>query len=115
MADHRVVGQAAIDAVRDAANRWLFPELGLDPWSGVRWVAVDASPRASHAVDIGEHFAAGVASLRAHAAYLAALGGEMAEPEPFLRQFAEAEAERLPGASLATAFELITSRVGWRG
>jgi LmbE family N-acetylglucosaminyl deacetylase len=108
MADHRVVGEATIDAVRDAANRWLFPELGLDPWSGVRWVAAAASPRASHAIDIGKHFAAGVASLRAHAAYLAALGGDMAEPEPFLRQFAEAEAERVPGASLATSFELIT-------
>ncbi len=108
MADHRAVGQAAIDAVRDAANRWLFPELGLDPWGGVRWVAVNASPRASHAVDISEHFAAGVASLRAHAAYLKALGGDMAEPEPFLRRFAQSEAERLPGSSLATAFELIT-------
>ena len=108
MSDHRVVGQAVIDAVRDAANRWLFPELGLDPWSGVRWVAVASSPHDSHAVDIGAHFAAGVASLRAHAAYLAALGGDMAEPEQFLRRSAEAEAERLPGASLATEFELIT-------
>ena len=25
MADHTAVGRAAIDAVRDAANRWLFP------------------------------------------------------------------------------------------
>ena len=38
--DHRAVGQAAIDAVADAGNRWLFPEPGLDPWPGVRWVAV---------------------------------------------------------------------------
>ena len=33
MADHRVAGQATIDAVRDAANRWVFPDLaeaGLD-------------------------------------------------------------------------------------
>ena len=49
MADHRVVGEAAIDAVRDAANRWLFPELG-EPWSGVRRVAVMASPRDMHVV-----------------------------------------------------------------
>ena len=27
MADHRVAGQATIDAVRDAANRWVFPDL----------------------------------------------------------------------------------------
>jgi LmbE family N-acetylglucosaminyl deacetylase len=33
--DHRAVGQATIDAVADAGNRWLFPEPGLEPWSGV--------------------------------------------------------------------------------
>ena len=34
-ADHRVAGIAALDAVRDAGNRWVFPELldeGLEPW-----------------------------------------------------------------------------------
>jgi LmbE family N-acetylglucosaminyl deacetylase len=107
MADHRNVGLATIDAVRDAANRWLFPERGLEPWGGVRWVAVAASPLSSHAVDVTEHFDAGVASLRAHAAYLAALGGDMADPEAFLRPIAEAQAVRLSGARLATAFELI--------
>lgn len=38
-ADHRAVGRAAMDAVADAGNRWIFPELvdaGLAPWSGVR-------------------------------------------------------------------------------
>jgi LmbE family N-acetylglucosaminyl deacetylase len=48
-----------------------------------------------------------VASLAAHRAYLAALGGPMADPEAFLRPMAEADAARLPGARLATAFELI--------
>ncbi|MCW0215791.1 MAG: PIG-L family deacetylase [Pseudonocardia sp.] len=107
MADHVAVGRAVLDAARDAGNRWLFPELG-EPWAGVRWVAAAASPRASHAVDVGEHFARGVASLAAHRAYLAALAGDMAEPEAHLRPMAEAAAERLPGATLATAFELIT-------
>ncbi|MDR7303691.1 LmbE family N-acetylglucosaminyl deacetylase [Haloactinomyces albus] len=40
-ADHIAVGWATIDAVRDAANRWIFPELddeGLVPWHGVREV-----------------------------------------------------------------------------
>ena len=44
MADHRVVGLAALDAARDAGNRWVFPELldeGLEPWSGVRFAAVE--------------------------------------------------------------------------
>ncbi len=107
MADHRVVGQATIDAVRDAANRWLFPELG-EPWSGVRQVLVLASPRSGHAVDIGEVFDRGVASLRAHKAYLDALGGTMIDPEQFLRETAERDGARLPGARLATAFEVIS-------
>jgi LmbE family N-acetylglucosaminyl deacetylase len=107
MADHRNVGLATLDAVRDAGNRWLFPELGLEPWNGVRWVAVAASPRATHAVDIGDAFDRALASLAAHAAYLEALGGTMADPEAFLRPMAEADGERLPGARLATAFELI--------
>ena len=68
--DHRAVGQAAIDAVADAGNRWLFPEPGLAPWRGVRWVAVLGSPNAGHAVDIGATFDRAVASLRAHATYL---------------------------------------------
>jgi LmbE family N-acetylglucosaminyl deacetylase len=106
MADHIAVGHATIDAVRDAANRWLFPEAG-EPWGGVRWVAVAASPRNSHAVETSNSFAAGVASLAAHRAYLDALSGAMADPEAFLRSMAEADAERLPGARLATAFELL--------
>ena len=36
MADHRNVGLAVLDASRDAGNRWVFPEAGLEPWGGVR-------------------------------------------------------------------------------
>jgi hypothetical protein len=75
----------------------------------VRQVLVLASPRSGHAVDIEEHFDRGVASLRAHKAYLEALGGQMADPEQFLRENAEAAAARLPGARLATAFEVIST------
>ena len=42
-ADHRAVGLAALDAARDAGNRWIFPELadeGLEPWGGVRFVGL---------------------------------------------------------------------------
>ena len=76
-ADHRVLGEAVLDAVRDAANRWVFPELvdeGLEPWSGVRFTLVAASPLADHYVDVTGHVAAAQASVREHAAYLAALG-----------------------------------------
>jgi LmbE family N-acetylglucosaminyl deacetylase len=78
--DHRHVGRAAIDAVADAGNRWLFPEPGLAPWSGVRWVAVFGSPDAGHAVDVGATFDRSVASLRAHATYLDALGAPWRTP-----------------------------------
>jgi LmbE family N-acetylglucosaminyl deacetylase len=106
MADHRFVGQATLDAARDAANRWVFTELhdaGLEPWSGVRWVAVVASPQPTHAVDVTDALDRGVASLRAHAAYLAGLG--MDDPEPMLREWATAAGERFGGRPAVT-FEL---------
>lgn len=106
MADHRVVGEATIDAVRDAANRWVFRDLDLEPWSGVRHVAVASSPNSTHAVDVTDSFDASVASLREHKAYLAVLGGDMADPEAFLRRTAEATGQRF-GGRLATGFELL--------
>ena len=45
-------------------------------------VAVLDSPLAGHAVDIGATFERSVASLRAHATYLEALGRAMADPNP---------------------------------
>ena len=107
MADHRVAGQATIDAVRDAANRWVFPDAGdagLERWTGVRHLAVVASPQPTHAVDVTDTFDVGVASLRAHAAYLAGLGDP--DPEQFLRGAAEAVAERFEGR-LGVSFELL--------
>lgn len=89
-ADHRAAGLAAIDAVRDAANRWVFPEQidgeGLEPHR-VRWIVMPALPRAgqaTHGVDVtGEPARRGIASLEAHAAYLAALPDHPA-PADFL-------------------------------
>lgn len=110
MADHRIAGQATIDAVRDAANRWVFTDLTwpdgavLEPWSGVKHLAVVASPRPTHAVDVTDTFDAGVASLRAHAAYLHGIGDP--DPETFLRGAAEAVAERF-GGRLGVSFELL--------
>jgi LmbE family N-acetylglucosaminyl deacetylase len=77
-ADHRAAGLATLDAVRDAGNRWVFPEqIGdLEPHS-VRWFLVPGfagAPGVSHGVDVtGEPLQRGIASLEAHAAYLAAL------------------------------------------
>jgi LmbE family N-acetylglucosaminyl deacetylase len=110
MADHRITGLAVLDAVRDAANRWVFTELlddGLQPWGGVRWVAMSGSPQSTHAVDITDTFERGVASLAAHRRYLAALGdGPLADPASFLRAMSEQTAERFGGRP-ATSFELI--------
>ena len=44
MADHRNVGLAALDASRDVGNRWVFPDATLEPWGGVRYVAISGSP-----------------------------------------------------------------------
>jgi LmbE family N-acetylglucosaminyl deacetylase len=80
-ADHRVAGLAAADALRDAANRWVFPELldeGLQPCS-VRWLLVGADPRPTHGVDVtGPPLERGIASLEAHAQYLAGIPGHPA-------------------------------------
>jgi LmbE family N-acetylglucosaminyl deacetylase len=77
-ADHRVAGLAALDALRDAGNRWVFPELldqGLQPWS-VRWLLIAGDLRPTHGVDIsGEPLERGIASLEAHAQYLAGIPG----------------------------------------
>jgi len=110
-ADHIAVGQAVLDAARDAANRWVFRELlteGLDPWNGVRTVLVAGSPVPTHGVDVTDHFAAGVASLKAHAAYLKGLGDAhpMADAEEFLESMARAAGTRL-GTRFATLFEVI--------
>ncbi len=86
-ADHRAVGVAVLDAARDAGNRWIFPELvdeGFPPWDGVRHVYVMGAREPTHAVDVTATVDAGVASLRAHAAYLRGLGRAF-DPEQFVR------------------------------
>lgn len=110
MADHKVTGEATIDAVRDAANRWVFRELlddGLDPWGGVRWVAVANSPQPTHAVDVTGSLDRAVASLEAHRVYLDGLGGgPMSDPGGLLRSMAEAAGDRFGGVPAMT-FELL--------
>jgi LmbE family N-acetylglucosaminyl deacetylase len=81
-ADHRVVGLAAIDACRDAANRWLFPELG-DRWQGIKSSYVAAMDPPTHYVDVGATLPKGIASLEEHRAYIDGLGTDF-DPEEFL-------------------------------
>ncbi|PVZ14760.1 PIG-L deacetylase family protein [Actinomycetospora cinnamomea] len=86
-ADHRAVGVAVLDAARDAGNRWVFPELldeGYAPWTGVRHVYVVGASDPTHAADVTDTLEPGVASLRAHEAYLRGLGRDF-DPETFVR------------------------------
>jgi LmbE family N-acetylglucosaminyl deacetylase len=105
-ADHRVLGQAVVDAVRDAANRWVFRDLDLEPRDGVRHVAVSGSPQATHAVDITDTPELSIASLREHAAYLAASGRDMADAAAFPRRTASMTGQRFGGRP-AAGFELL--------
>jgi LmbE family N-acetylglucosaminyl deacetylase len=108
-ADHRAVGMAVCDAARDAANRWIFPELlaeGLEPWGGVRWVLVPGGVSPTHACDVGDDLERGIASLQAHRAYFENLGFEF-DPAKFLRERAAAAGARL-GCQYAVAFRLLT-------
>ncbi len=107
--DHRNTGRAVMDAVGDAGNRWIFREQierGLEPWSGVRWVAINGASNPTHAVAVESGLERAIASLEAHATYLAGLGGEMADPRTFLTNMARAAADRFGGRP-ATAFQLI--------
>ncbi|MFE3497417.1 PIG-L deacetylase family protein [Streptomyces sp. NPDC059175] len=109
--DHRAVGRAVFDAAADAGNRWIFPELfteqGLEPWNGVRWVAVAGSATPTHAVDAAPGLERAVRSLLAHRTYLEALTDE--PPETYCRTFltgtVQALAERFGGRP-AVGFEL---------
>ncbi|PWV49254.1 LmbE family N-acetylglucosaminyl deacetylase [Nocardiopsis sp. L17-MgMaSL7] len=106
-ADHRVLGPALLDAVRDADNRWVFTDQlaeGLERWRGVRFVAFGAAPDPTHYVELGEDdLAAGVASLDAHEVYLANLDGF--DQRTFLREGAVRSGE-WAGVPLATSFEV---------
>jgi LmbE family N-acetylglucosaminyl deacetylase len=108
-ADHRVAGLAAVDALRDAANRWVFPELldeGLEPHS-VRWLLVGGDPRPTHGVDVsGEPVERGIASLEAHAQYLAGIPGHP-PPRPMITGITrlQGRAMGVPNAVLFRAWD----------
>lgn len=104
-ADHRAVGLATVDAIRDADNPWLFTDLadeGMAPW-GVTWLLVGAHSRPTHAVPISEgQLAKAVASLEAHEAYLADLPNHPA-PKDFIPTLLSGAGEQL-GTAHAMAY-----------
>ena len=106
-ADHRAVGVAVLDACRDAANSWVFTDLG-PRWAGVEAVYVAAAEEPTHFVDVGDTLEAGVASLREHRQYLDGLGHEF-DPAGFLRSMAEF-AGAAAGCELAVLFRRYSVR-----
>ncbi len=109
--DHRVVGVALLDAVRDAANPWVFPELraaGHEAWDGTRFAAFGGSTQATHWVDVSDTIDRGVASLREHKLYLDGLGDGGTDPDAFLRGVAASAGEQV-GVPYAATFEVIWS------
>lgn len=101
MADHRVAGLVTMDAIRDADNTWVHPELAkaesLPKW-GVRWLVVPSHPKPTHAVAVSAgSVARAVKSLEAHKEYLAALPGH---PKP-----SEFIPEMLAGAGKAAGVD----------
>jgi LmbE family N-acetylglucosaminyl deacetylase len=85
-ADHRAVGLAVLDACRDAANEWVFPEAGpACPPISYAYVAASGDP--THFVDVTDTIDLGIASLREHQAYIDGLGGDF-DPDEFLRKMA---------------------------
>jgi LmbE family N-acetylglucosaminyl deacetylase len=85
-ADHRAVGLAVLDACRDAANEWVFPEAG-PPCPSITAAYVMASSEPTHFVDVTETIDLGIASLREHRAYIDGLNREF-DPDEFLRSMA---------------------------
>ncbi|MFF3493198.1 PIG-L deacetylase family protein [Streptomyces sp. NPDC002795] len=110
--DHVAVGRATLDAAGDAGNRWIFPELteqGLEPWDGVRWVAIAGSAQPTHAVDATAGLERSISSLLEHRTYIEVLTDE--DPETYCRTFlmgnAQSAAERF-GGKPAVPFELFS-------
>lgn len=97
--DHRAVGRATLDAAADAGNRWIFPELiseqGLEPWNGVRWVAVSGSVTPTHASDAGPGLERAIKSLLEHKAYIEVLTDQ--DPEEYVRSFLTGNVQQAAG------------------
>lgn len=96
-ADHRVCGISVVDAVRDADNPWMFPELreaGLEAWAA-RTLLVGGHSRPTHGVDVtGEPLEHGIASLAAHHVYLESLP-DHPPARPFVTELTTAQGEPL--------------------
>ena len=101
-ADHRALGPSVIDAVADAANEWIFPDLAEEPWSGVEYIAVSELVDPPHEVDVTDAVETAVASLAEHRRYL-----ELLSEDPV-----DAQARQI--VDMSTLTEDGRRRVGFR-
>ena len=113
-ADHVPCGQATLDPVRDAGNRWVFGQQvadeGLEEWGGVREVWASGSPCGAHAVDITDTFEVGVESPRAHKADIDGLGWEDFDAAEFPEGMSRQTGTR-PGIPMAVGLDAFY--LGW--
>lgn len=112
--DHRTVGLAAVDAVADAGNRWIFPELvddGFEPWH-VSVLAFAGSPTPTHYVDVSDKVDVAVASLEEHTAYNSALPDDFPKPDQLVPKILEmgAQAAQAQGVTHALALDVVNRR-----
>ncbi|MGY1644374.1 PIG-L deacetylase family protein [Geodermatophilus sp. SYSU D00703] len=81
-ADHRALSRSVLDAVADAANEWIFPDLTEPRWSGVQYIAVQTvGEEPPHVVDVSAGVEKAVASLSEHRRYLEVLSEEPVEEQ----------------------------------
>ena len=117
-ADHRAVGLAALDAARDAGNRWIFTELGeegLEPWGGVRWVCFNGAAEPNCGTDVTGYVDRGIASLSAHRAYFEGLGDGSSDPAEIVRWITSMGGEQLgvEAAAIFDAYQLNPADPPW--
>lgn len=103
-ADHRALGRAALDAINDASNRWVFREAG-EPHR-VSTAVVAGSPEATHGIDVSDFVDIAVSSLAAHEQYLAGLGDHPMADANLVRTMLQETAKRLPESKAAVAVEV---------
>lgn len=103
--DHRNIGIALLDAVRDAANPWVFTDRG-EAWEGVRFAAFGGSPESTHWVDTTASHAAGVESLAEHSTYLDHVDDTPGATQEWLSNMAAEQGKRF-GVGYATTFEVV--------
>ena len=95
--DHRNTGSALLDAVGDAGDRRMFPDIAGKSWEHeVCRHGVPAKP--THAVGVSGHLSTAIESLKAHRACLSAPGPAGPDARTLLNAFANQSGQpRQPG------------------